>query len=210
MKLYKLTDENDQTRNNTQWGENITHEADGASKDLCNGHWIHAYQNPILAVLMNPAHGDFENPHLWICKGKVGLKHPDKIGCTKLTTVKRIELPLITDHQIRRFAVLVALEVCPLWKEYDKDSTWKKWADDFLKGNTDAANNAANNAARVAARVAAHDAAYNAARAAARAAHDVANNVADATYAAAYATGGDATKRKLNLVKLAQQAMETQ
>ena len=43
MKLYKLTDGNNQTKNDTQWGENVTHAADGDSTELCNEHWLHAY-----------------------------------------------------------------------------------------------------------------------------------------------------------------------
>ena len=54
--LCKLTNENDQTYNKTQWGENITHKADGQG-ELCGTGWIHYYDSPLLAVLLNPIHG---------------------------------------------------------------------------------------------------------------------------------------------------------
>ena len=69
--LCKLTDSKDKTRNNTQWGENITHTTNGKG-DLCTNGWIHYYDSPLLAVLLNPIHGNFSNPHLW--KIKVGKK----------------------------------------------------------------------------------------------------------------------------------------
>lgn len=55
MKAYKLTDENHQTRNETQWGENITHYTNGEG-ELCGPGWLHYYNDPLLAVLLNPVH----------------------------------------------------------------------------------------------------------------------------------------------------------
>jgi hypothetical protein len=48
MKLYKLTDQNAQTMNNTQWGPGVTHETDGRWA-LCGPGWLHAYEHPLLA-----------------------------------------------------------------------------------------------------------------------------------------------------------------
>ena len=134
MIVYKLTDENDKTHGGMQWGKNVTHEADGKSESLCNNHWLHAYSDPWLAIVMNPAHANFQHPHLWECDGDVGLDTGDKIGCTKLTTIKRIRKPRPTKTQMRKFAILCALEVYDLWEKYDKDGIWKKWADGWLKG----------------------------------------------------------------------------
>ena len=64
MMLYKLTDENDRTYNDTQWGEGVTHETSGEGK-LCGEGWIHAYIDPLLAVFLNPIHACFTNPHMW-------------------------------------------------------------------------------------------------------------------------------------------------
>ena len=98
MKLYKLTDEKDQTFGGCQWGENVTHKADGKG-ELCTEHWIHAYTDPILAVLMNPIHGNYDTDagHMWECEGKIGIDDKGrKVGCKKLATVKRIDMPKVT------------------------------------------------------------------------------------------------------------------
>ena len=132
--LYKLTSKTDETRNGTKWGQGVTHEADGNSLTLCNDRWIHAYRDPYLALLMNPVHADLINPHLWECTGVVGLDQVDKIGCTQLTTVKRIRKPRITLAMRRRFAVLAAIEVYDGWSKYDQDKQWITWAKDYLDG----------------------------------------------------------------------------
>ena len=126
-KLYKLTDQHGRTHGGTQWGVGVTHTADGQSKELCNGHWIHAYRDPYVAVLLNPAHAAFTYPRLWECRGKVGLDMADKCGCTELTTVREIALPKVTQPQAVEFARLVALRVYPLWREYDKDGIGGRW-----------------------------------------------------------------------------------
>lgn len=210
MKVYKLTDADGKTRNDTQWGPGVTHTADGKSTELCNAHWIHAYQDPLLAVFMNPAHGDFKNPKLWECEGEVGLELPDKIGCTSLTTVKEIDLPQVTNEQRVRFALFATLKVYSLWKKYDKDGVWLKWAKARLSGDKTAAIAAAFAAAIDGA--AATAAAFAAATAAARLpllllspAAAAAAIAAHAAYDAAAAAKG---KTKIDLVALAHKAME--
>jgi len=129
VKLYKLTDKNDQTYGDCQWGEGVTHTADGKGR-LCTKHWIHAYTDPILAVLMNPIHGEYDTytGHMWECEGEIGRNDRGlKVGCKKLTTIKRIDMPRITIEQTVRFAILCAKKVC-------KDRTWTKWANDWLNG----------------------------------------------------------------------------
>ncbi len=111
MNLIKLTDKNDRTQNDTQWGENITHTADGQSNELCNTHWIHAYRDIYVAVLLNPAHAAFVNAHAWTASGD-----------------RRVKLPKITITMRLEFARLVALEVYPAWAKYDKDGAWHDWA----------------------------------------------------------------------------------
>ena len=179
MKLYKLTKQDNTTQNDTLWGEGVTHEADGKSTELCNNHWLHAYTDPLLAVIMNPAHANIGNPKLWECEGDVGLEQADKVGCTKLTTLKEIPLPQITPSQLIKFACLVAREIYPLWDKYDKDGVWLKWYDGGCQ--PDDAANAAN---------------------AANAACYAANAASYAAYYAAYAAN-----IKIDLVNLARQAI---
>ena len=210
-KLYKLTRQDNTTYNGTKWGENVTHESDGLSKELCNNHWLHAYQDPLLAVLMNQVHANISNPKLWECDGDVGLALPDKVGCTKLTTIKEIPLPEITTAQKVKFACLCARKVYRLWKKYDKDGAWLKWynagcntaAADAATWAADAAVDAAVDAA-ASARAAAAAAAW-AARAANVAAVDAAaRTAADAAAVANVAATSD--KLKLDLVAIAHKA----
>lgn len=63
MRLYKLTNQNGQTYNQTQWGENVSHSGTGQG-ELCGPGWIHAYTSPLLATLFNPIHAAFSNPQL--------------------------------------------------------------------------------------------------------------------------------------------------
>jgi len=211
--LFKLTTQEGKTHNETQWGENVTHEATGDIKQgLCSDAWIHAYTHPLLAVLMNPVHADIENPILWEGKGEGEAKfEPLKCGFRKFTTLKKIPLPEVTDVQKVAFGILCA-------KEVYKDSSWNQWADKWLSGEdrtkssaaayaaADAAAYAANaaRAAANAARAAANAAAYasNAAYAAAYAARAAANAAANAAYASA------SKGKELDFVSIALKAME--
>jgi len=204
--LFKLTTQEGKTHNETQWGENVTHEATGDIKQgLCSDAWIHAYTHPLLAVLMNPVHADIENPILWEGKGEGEAKfEPLKCGFRKFTTLKKIPLPEVTDVQKVAFGILCA-------KEVYKDSSWNQWADKWLSGEdrteasaaayaaADAAAYAAN-AARAAANAAAY--ASNAAYAAAYAARAAANAAANAAYASA------SKGKELDFVSIALKAME--
>ena len=98
MKLYKLTDENDQTFGGCQWGENVTIKTSGTG-ELCGPGWTHWYTHPLLAVFLNPIHGyfDLKTAHLWEGKGTIGKTDCKlKVGCTSGTTLKRIPLPIVT------------------------------------------------------------------------------------------------------------------
>ena len=163
MKAYKLTDENNRTRNNTQWGENVTHEATGNGKKLCTDGWIHFYEDPLVAMMMNPIHASFDNPHLWEAEaeGEV-LREATKSGCKKLTTLKQIPLPEITLTQRVAFGILCALEVCA-------DESFREWAKKWLSRKDRSA-------------YAAHAYAADAAHAYAYAAHAAAHAACDAAY----------------------------
>ena len=129
MKLYKLTDKADQTFNSCQWGENVTHET-GGKGELCGPGFTHWYLDPLLAVMLNPIHGDFDpkTMHLWEGKGKVvkndyGLK----VGCTKAITLRQIPVPEISIEKRIKIAILCA-------KQVYKGPKWNKWADNWLNG----------------------------------------------------------------------------
>lgn len=125
MKLYKLTNSNARTYNDTQWGAGVTHKASGEGQ-LCGPGWLHAYTDPLLAVLLNPIHANFEEPRMWESEGQVGItNHGLKVGCTTLTTVREIPLPNITVEEKVRFGILCALKVY-------KDESFVTWAKNWL------------------------------------------------------------------------------
>ena len=162
-KLYKLTTQDNKTRkgcyNECVWGEGVSHSGTGEG-DLCGPGFIHAYDNPYLAVLLNPIHAEVSYPKIWEAEGDVvkndrGLK----VGCITLTTIKIIPLPIISNTQKVAFGILCA-------KEVYKESIWTTWADNWLN-NVDRSARSAHSAAHSAysaysARSAAYSAAHSA------------------------------------------------
>jgi hypothetical protein len=130
MKLYKLTNQNHETYNNTKWGEGVEHTAPGGS-GLCNENWLHAYTDPLLAVLLNPIHADIKEPILWEAEGDVGTDDGLKVGCTRLKTIRQVPLPEITTEQRVKFAIACAREV-------NNNADWLEWADKWESGKTGA------------------------------------------------------------------------
>ena len=187
MKLYKLTDANDQTYGACQWGENVTHETSGEG-ELCGPGWTHWTTHPLLAVLLNPIQGayDLATAHLWEGEGEVGkTDHGLKVGCTRATTIRRVPLPEVPLAAKVRFAIYCAQAVVG-----DRCPAWSAWAAKWLDGGCRSAANAAAAwaAAAWAGNAAAAEAwAGNAAAAAEEAAAWAAAWAADAAEAAAWA-----------------------
>ncbi len=176
---YKLTDEKGQTHGGCQWGENVTHTAEGKGKTLCSSDVIHYYEDTLLAVFANPVHANFRNPILWEFKPqrKIGgdaLKSACKTG----RTIRQIPLPEITTLQKVEIGIRCVMLIYT-------GATWLKWAEGWLSGKAANAAYAAANAANAAAYAAANAAAY-AAYAAANASY-AANAANAASYAAANA-----------------------
>ena len=189
--LYKLTDQQGRTRpggaNETQWGEGVTHTAPGKGA-LCTEAYIHAYTHPLLAVLLNPIGGNYEDPLIWESEGIVERDdHGLKVGCTSFTTLCQIPLPAISVEQRVRFAILCAKRVC-------NDPAWNTWADRWLDGTDRTAVAAEAAWAAPSAVAAAHAAAV---AAGARAA------VAAEAAAAAEAADGD----PIDLIAIAEEAI---
>ena len=188
--LCKLTNKDGYTRNQTLWGENITHEATGPSNQaLCSDGWIHFYEHPLIAVLMNPIQAQFDEPRLYSCliEGEIKKDGQLKSGCKKLTTLSRLPLPVITSEQRIEIGIRCTMIVY-------KEQHWSLWAQKWLSGEDRTRKSAY--ATYVAANVAhATYAAANVANAAYAAADYVAAayaayaavNYADAAYAADYA-----------------------
>ena len=160
--LYKLTRQDDTTSGGdttVTWGANVSHTAVGSGTQLCSSDVIHAYTHPLLAVLLNPIHANYENPKLWRCEGEVVADdHGLKVGVKTLTTIEEITLPVVTTEQRVKFAILCA-------KQVYKDKQWNEWADKWLSGE----DRSAPAWAAWAAEAAAAEAAWAAARSAAAA-----------------------------------------
>ena len=128
MKAYKLTSKGMRTYNYTQWVLNEAKTTNGKGT-LCGPGWLHFYSHPLLAVFLNRIHCNFDNPRLFEIKaeGKIKNDRGLKLGCTKMTLVKELELPKVTPEQRVKFGILCALEVF-------KNKEFAKWAQNWLDG----------------------------------------------------------------------------
>lgn len=96
MIIYKLTDKQNRSWNNTQWGKNTTHIAPGKGI-LCSSGWLHGCHDKYMAILLNPIYNNFEKFNLWECKAEGKIQEtPVKIGCSKLTTLRQLKIPKIS------------------------------------------------------------------------------------------------------------------
>jgi hypothetical protein len=200
MKVYKFTDENHQTHNNTQWGEGVEHRLPKKENpSLCSPDLIHFYPNLNLGLLMNPIRGRLNPPVVWEAEAEIIVREWYEAGGFWCKTIQIVPLPdWYTDAEIRKrvrvqFTILCAEQVLPLFEsEYPDDQrpreaieATKAWLNGVTGKLTDA-----------------YDAAYRAAAAAAAAAADAyvatravdqaAERAARAAYSAAHATHGAA------------------
>ena len=99
MPYYKLTDQNLQTYNGFQWTPGKWEQTDGKG-ELCTKHWLHCYNDPVLAVLLNPIHANVQNPRLFEIevKGKKKSNQGLKFGFTRM---RLVEKRLDTDWKLR-------------------------------------------------------------------------------------------------------------
>src|SRR3972149_4809780 len=103
-RVYKLTRPDLTTYNGFQYvvGTRYTFPGTGA---LCGPGWSHCYTSPQLAVLLNQIHANFLAYRLWAADGVVGTTdHGLKLGCSVLTLVRDIPVPVITTEQRVTFA----------------------------------------------------------------------------------------------------------
>ena len=142
--LYKLTNQHLQTHGGYQWTVGEWRETDGSGA-LCGPGWLHAYEDPLLAVLLNPIHAHIQNPRLWECEadGDGMDDHGIKCGVTRLRLVKELPLPSLTMTQRVSFGILCAMAT-------HRGTAWALWAERWLSGEdrtASAAYAAASNAA---------------------------------------------------------------
>jgi hypothetical protein len=196
--LYKLTRQDNTTTGGITltltWGAGVSNTATGSGTRLCSPDVIHAYTHPLLAVLLNPIHANYDSPKLWRCEGDiVADDHGLKVGVKTLTTIEEIPLPAVTTEQRVKFAILCAKQVC-------KDKKWNAWADKWLSGK-DRSGDAAWAAAQAPTWAASWAAASWAEAAAA------ARWAAEAVEAAAWEAEVAVQAKPINLIALAEQAV---
>ena len=128
MKVYKLTDQNMRTYKDCRWEVGKWKETSGKG-ELCGDGWLHCYSDPLIAVLLNPIHANFNPFRLFIAETYGWGKHDKglKSGYKTMRLIKEIEAPLVTRTQKAAFAILCA-------KQVYKDARWAAWADKWLSG----------------------------------------------------------------------------
>lgn len=167
MQLYKLTDETGHTYGQTRWEIGGVVKAAEGPPQFCTSTVLHAYTSPLLAELMNPAHGGFTNPRYLTVEGEIVASDGTKVGAKMLTVTGTYEPPHLTIKQKVAFGILCAQAVY-------EEAGFNTWAEAWLSGRDQSA--------------AAADAAYVAARAASASyADDYADGYALSAAAAAYA-----------------------
>jgi hypothetical protein len=128
MQLYKLTDSEGYTRNNTHWDVGVTHSLEvKLNPQLCSRDVLHAYTSPLLAALMYPAHTDFTNPLCFTVDGEIAVTDGTKVGCFSLTVTGTFELPELSLTQRIAFGILCTLELLS-----GKDKKFTQWAEKWL------------------------------------------------------------------------------
>jgi len=126
--LYKLTNSNMITQNNTQWVLGEWKETDGIQRELCNSSWLHAYEDIYVAAFMYPAHISYSKPRFFKAEGDGKfLSDGTKCGITKLRLLEEIPLPTITKEQRVKISILCALKVC-------HEASFVTWANNWLSG----------------------------------------------------------------------------
>lgn len=122
-KCYKLTDQRGCTQG-MQWVPGEWHSVSGIGT-LCSAAFLHAYPSALAAVFMNPVHARIQLPRLWVAEA-LGASREDnglKVGFAQLRIVEEILIPIVTQEQRIRLALLASLEVCsnPAWIEYARN-----------------------------------------------------------------------------------------
>lgn len=130
--VYKITDTENRSHGNWRkptflhWGPGIEHTASGKGK-LCKAGWIHAYPSLLVAALRKEADLGFRTFHIWESDADVGTEGQGKLGCTRLKTIRLLEVPEITARQKCRFLCGIAFQLY-------KDEKWQDAAKRFFAG----------------------------------------------------------------------------
>lgn len=121
--FYLITDQDNKTWRDIQWGENVAHE-----EENFNYHFI-VYNAPQVATYMYPCYEGIKNPKLWLAAGENMTRDEGfRSQFAKLTTTKEFVVSLPTDEQRITFGILCAMNLVlnPIFRD---------WALKYLKGD---------------------------------------------------------------------------
>ena len=124
MRLYKLTDENYETKNHTKWEIGKTNSLpECENPELCSKEVFYAYKHLNLGILLNPIHVSYSPFKVFLCEGKIEVEVWDKIGTFELTPIEEIEIPSWYKNEgVRKkvqiqFAVLCTEKTFPFYEK---------------------------------------------------------------------------------------------
>ena len=120
--FYLITDQDNKTWRDIQWGDNVTHEEENS-----NYHFV-VYNSPQVACYMYPCYEGTKNPKLWTAAGEHLTRDEGlRSKFAKLTTVNELPITLPTIEQRVTFGILCAMNLVlnPLFRE---------WALKYLRG----------------------------------------------------------------------------
>ena len=192
MLVYVLTDQQMKNSNGLQWDLGEPKEIAGGGP-LCLYGWLNAYESPLLAVLHNPIYESIQNPRLFVAEtldGKIIRNGQMRLGSSKMVLVREMDVPKVTVTQRVAYGILCAMES-------DGGEEFMSWATRWLAGE---------DRSRSAAAVAAWEAKEELAQAA-RAAEEAAKSQ-EAQAAAAAAWAAEGVGPEVDLVLIAERAME--
>lgn len=200
MKGYKLVNQGLTTHGGYQWTVGEKHKAIGEGKGLCSDGFFHFYPSLSLAVLMNTAHANFDNPRAFECEVDGEIIHESlKSGAKIMTLTSEVEVPVFTRRQSVFFALRCAEEGARV-TGFFLPKAWCNWAEKFKK-NESTADEACTAAEVAGMRTTAWAAAESAA-----ASEMETSEIWTAKAANAAASESWATMEKINFVALAEEA----
>jgi len=146
MIAYKLTTAEMQTFGGCTWTPGEWQRTWGR-EELCTEGWLHYYDDPLIAVFLDPIFGNFgPTARLWEAEAEGRIKmygRPPFVltyGCTRLRLVREIPLPELTMEQRVEAAIRIAQYVvgddCPVWSAWAE--AWLSGADRSAKATTKA------------------------------------------------------------------------
>lgn len=135
--LYKFTKSDLTTYGNTKWILGCSKKTSGIHNELCNCSWLHAYEDPYVAVLLRSLHIDSSYNRLFKAEscGQFKVYYDGKCGVTELKLVEEIPLPKITSLQYVNIAAHACLEYYKLVNKWvENNPVLDKWIQNWLKG----------------------------------------------------------------------------